>query len=97
MVLLSSISNFFTNKTSLANKWVSFSSFNSALELCYFVNHVVIKLCKGRLACTSLPVGIKWSIQLNDYGFHAQFYEVNLLGLIPSRGWKYCTIGANYF
>ena len=30
MVLVSSISNFFTNKTSLANKW-SFSSSNLAL------------------------------------------------------------------
>jgi hypothetical protein len=26
VVLVSSISNFFTNKTSLANKWMSFSS-----------------------------------------------------------------------
>jgi hypothetical protein len=31
MVLVSSIYNFFTNKTSLANKWMSFSSSNSAL------------------------------------------------------------------
>ena len=33
VVLVSSISNFFTNKTSLANKWMSFSSSNSALML----------------------------------------------------------------
>ena len=32
MVLVFSISNFFTNKTSLANKWMSFSSNNSALS-----------------------------------------------------------------
>ena len=43
MVLVSLISNFFTNKTSLANKWMSFSSSNSALvtELllkCYGAN-----------------------------------------------------------
>ena len=31
VVLVSLISNFFTNKTSLANKWMSFSSSNSAL------------------------------------------------------------------
>ena len=31
VVLVSSISNFFTNKTSLANRWMSFSSSNSAL------------------------------------------------------------------
>ena len=31
VVLVSSISNFFTNKTPLANKWMSFSSSNSAL------------------------------------------------------------------
>ena len=31
MVLVSSISNFFTNKTSLANKWMSFSCSNLAL------------------------------------------------------------------
>ena len=31
VVLVSSISNFFTNKTSLANKWMSFSSSNLAL------------------------------------------------------------------
>ena len=31
VVLVSSISNFFTNKTSLANKWISFSSSDSAL------------------------------------------------------------------
>ena len=31
MVLVSAISNFFTNKTSLANKWMSFSSSNLAL------------------------------------------------------------------
>ena len=33
MVLVSLISNLFTNKTSLANKWMSFSSSNLALEL----------------------------------------------------------------
>ena len=33
MVLVSSISSFFTNKTSLTNKWMSFSSCNSALEI----------------------------------------------------------------
>ena len=32
MVLVSLISNFFNNKTSLANKWMSFSSSNLALE-----------------------------------------------------------------
>jgi hypothetical protein len=32
MILVSSISNVFTNKTSLANKWMSFSSSNSALK-----------------------------------------------------------------
>merc|ERR1712051_836911 len=32
VVLVSSISNVFTNKTSLANKWMSFSSSNSALK-----------------------------------------------------------------
>ena len=32
VVLVSSISNFFTNKTSLENKWMSFSSSNSALS-----------------------------------------------------------------
>ena len=32
VVFVSSISNFFTNKTSLANKWMSFSSSNLALE-----------------------------------------------------------------
>ena len=31
VVLVSSISNFFTNKTSLAKEWMSFSSSNSAL------------------------------------------------------------------
>ena len=31
VVLVSSISNFFTDKTSLANKWMSFSSSNWAL------------------------------------------------------------------
>jgi hypothetical protein len=31
-VLVSSISNLFTDKTSLANKWMSFSSSNSALS-----------------------------------------------------------------
>ena len=31
VVLVSAISNFFTNKTSLANKWMSFSSSNLAL------------------------------------------------------------------
>ena len=31
VVLVSSVSNFFTNKTSLANKWTSFSSSNLAL------------------------------------------------------------------
>ena len=31
VVLVSSISNFFSSKTSLANKWMSFSSNNSAL------------------------------------------------------------------
>ena len=38
MVLLSSISNFFTNKTSLANKWMSFSSSNLALPSCTWEN-----------------------------------------------------------
>ena len=33
MVLVYSISNFFTNKTSLANKWMSFSSSNLALRI----------------------------------------------------------------
>ena len=33
VVLVSSISNFFNNKTSLANKWMSFSSSNSALVI----------------------------------------------------------------
>ena len=33
VVLVSTISNFFTNKTSLANKWMSFSSSNLALDL----------------------------------------------------------------
>ena len=32
MVLVSSNSNFSTNKTSLANKWMSFSNSNLALE-----------------------------------------------------------------
>ena len=32
VVIVSSVSNFFTNKTSLANKWMSFSSSNLALE-----------------------------------------------------------------
>ena len=41
VVLVSLISNFFTNKTSLANKWMSFSSSNSALDkLC-----LLSKLC----------------------------------------------------
>ena len=31
VVLVSSISNIFTNKTSLANKWMSFGNSNSAL------------------------------------------------------------------
>ena len=31
MVSVPSISNFYTNKTSLANKWMSFTSSNSAL------------------------------------------------------------------
>ena len=34
--LVSLISNFFTNKISLANKWMSFSSSNLALECPYF-------------------------------------------------------------
>ena len=33
VVLVSSISNFFTNKTSLANNWMSFSSSNLALKI----------------------------------------------------------------
>ena len=39
MVLVSSISNFFTNKTSLENKWRSFTSSNAALipDLIYFI------------------------------------------------------------
>ena len=32
LILVSLISNFFSNKTSPANKWMSFSSSNSALE-----------------------------------------------------------------
>jgi hypothetical protein len=37
VVLVSSISNFFTNKTSLANKWMSFSNSNLALVTkCHF-------------------------------------------------------------
>ena len=34
VVLVSWISNFFTDKTSLANKWMSFSSSNSASTIC---------------------------------------------------------------
>ena len=39
VVLVSSISNFFTNKTSLENKWRSFTSSNAALipDLIYFI------------------------------------------------------------
>ena len=33
VVLVSLIYNFFTNKTSLANKWMTFSSSNSALVI----------------------------------------------------------------
>jgi hypothetical protein len=33
VVLVSSIYNFFTKKTSLANKWMSFSSSNLALKI----------------------------------------------------------------
>ena len=36
VVLVSSISNFFSNKTSLANKWMSFSSSNLALSPVFF-------------------------------------------------------------
>jgi hypothetical protein len=36
VVLVSSISNFFTNKTSLANKWMSFISSNLALDCKFF-------------------------------------------------------------
>ena len=43
VVLVSSISNFFTNKTLLANKWMSFSSSNSALE-CTYLNLKIIKI-----------------------------------------------------
>ena len=45
MGLVFSISNFFTNKTSVANKWMSFSSSNLALEgkpfTCMFVNIIL--------------------------------------------------------
>ena len=57
MVLVSSISNFFTHKTSLANKWMSFSSSNSTLDelslLIHFLihnsfkNHALKCVCKG--------------------------------------------------
>ena len=40
VVLVSLISNFFTNKTSLVNKWMSFSSSNLALEHWYFIKSV---------------------------------------------------------
>ena len=39
MVLVSSISKFFTKKTSLANKWMSFSSSNSALA--HFTKYLI--------------------------------------------------------
>ena len=47
VVLVSSIFNFFTNKTSLVNKWISFSSSNLALagsqptftKVCFDSNH----------------------------------------------------------
>ena len=49
MVLVSWISNFFTNKTYLANKWMSFSSSDLALEMIdlfyentYFQTYVLI-------------------------------------------------------
>ena len=41
VVLVSSISNFFTNKISLANKWMSFSSSNLALDM-----KNIVKCCK---------------------------------------------------
>ena len=40
VVLVLSISNFFTNKTSLANKWMSFSSNNLALVFCCISKYV---------------------------------------------------------
>ena len=39
VVLVSSISNFFTNTTSLANKWMNFSSSNSALFIHSILYH----------------------------------------------------------
>ena len=48
MVLVSSISNCFSYKTCLANKWMSFSSNNLALE-CWSYNQsaIALKLCNG--------------------------------------------------
>ena len=41
VVLVSSISDFFTNKTSLANKWTSFSSSNLALAISKYRKQIV--------------------------------------------------------
>ena len=43
VVLVSSISNFFTNKNSLANKWMSFSSSNLALFCKTFFYNIKLK------------------------------------------------------
>ena len=47
VVFVSSISNFFTNKTSLANKWMSFSSSNLAFHTYFIVQtkHFCFKFC----------------------------------------------------
>ena len=47
MVLVSFITNFFTNKTSLANKWMSFSSSNSALCMTSFCTRQKVQVFKG--------------------------------------------------
>ena len=50
MVLVSSISNIFTNKTSLANKWTSFSSSNLALAISKYRKQIV-KLLSCIIMC----------------------------------------------
>ena len=75
MVLVTSISNYFTNKPSLLNKWISLSSSNSALQRkSYLSNLMVAHWHKTKVAKGS---------SINDVGPFFRIYDP-LLPLVGS-------------
>ena len=82
MGLLFSISNFFTKKSSLANKWMSFSYSNSALEKMNFPPMALNNLFQISAQWSDLApfigngskVKIISEIKVSRFNYHMQIY-----------------------